>query len=363
MLYTRREVGKLALAGLPAAGVLLHGSSASASAFAKPNSKWAGVQVGLNAPYSFGENAMSSEETLTRMIQVGLSAVELRSQPIELFMGAPAAAIVGRGRAAGAGGAGRAAAAPRDAGAQRGGTRGRGPVPLTPEQVAEQRAAADALRKWRLAAPLSKARELRKQWEDAGVLIEIVKFDWLFPQGIAEGQTRPPLPEDDILDYCFELAKAVGARAISTECPVSRMEDTKHAGQFADKHKIWIGYHNHTAVTPAIWEQAFSYAKYNGANFDIGHFVAGQNTSPIPFLKQHHDRITHMHTKDRKLNNGPNVPFGQGDTPIKEALQTIRDNKWGIQATVEFEYPIPPGSDRMAEISKSVQYCRDCLLA
>ena len=91
MLYTRREVGKLALAGLPAAGVLLHGSSASASAFAKPNSKWAGVQVGLNAPYSFGENAMSSEETLTRMIQVGLSAVELRSQPIELFLGAPAA--------------------------------------------------------------------------------------------------------------------------------------------------------------------------------------------------------------------------------------------------------------------------------
>jgi sugar phosphate isomerase/epimerase len=361
MMYTRREVGKLALAGLPAAGLLLRGEAASA--YAKPNSKWAGVQVGLNAPYSFGNNAMSSDDTLAGLIQVGLSGVELRSQPIELFMGAPAAAIAGRGRAAGPGAAGRAAAAPGDAGAQRGANRGRGPVPLTPEQEAEAKANADALRKWRLAAPLGKARELRKQWEDAGVLIEVVKFDWICQQGVGAGQTAPPLPDDDLLEYCFAVAKAVGARAISTECPTTRMEDTRHVGQFADKHKIWVGYHNHTAVTPAIWEQAFSYAKYNGANFDIGHFVAGQNTSPIPFLKQHHDRITHMHTKDRKLNNGPNVPFGQGDTPVKEALQTIRDNKWNIQATVEFEYPVPEGSTRMAEIAKSVQYCKACLLA
>jgi sugar phosphate isomerase/epimerase len=365
MIYTRREVGKLALAGLPAAGLFLRERAAAAGAFAKPNSKWAGVQVGLNAPYSFGDNAMSSDETLARLVQVGLSAVELRSQPIELFLGAPAAAVTGRGRGrgpapTGAGGAADAAAA---AGAQRGANRGRGPLPLTPEQEAEAKASAAALRKWRLSAPLGKARELRKQWDDAGVLIEIVKFDWICQQGVGAGQTAPPLPDDDLLEYCFQLAKAVGARAISTECPTTRMEDTRHVGLFADKHKIWVGYHNHTAVTPALWEQAFGYAKYNGANFDIGHFVAGQNTSPIPFLKQHHDRITHMHTKDRKLNNGPNVPFGQGDTPVKEALQTIRDNKWNIQATVEFEYPIPEGSNRMAEISKSVQYCKECLLA
>lgn len=341
MVYTRREVGKLALAGLPAAGLWLHENSANGRVLARPDSKWAGVQVGLNAPYSFGDNAMSSNDTLARMVQVGLSAIELRSQPIELFLGAPAAALRGRGR-------GRA-------GAPAG--------PLTPEQEAEQKADADALRKWRLSAPLSKARELRKQWDEAGVLIEIVKFDWICRQGVGAGQVPPPLPGDDLLEYCFELAKAVGARAISTECPLSRMEDTRHVGRFADKHKIWVGYHNHDEVTPAIWEQAFGYATYNGANFDIGHFLAGQNTSPIPFLKQHHARITHMHTKDRKRNHGANVPFGQGDTPIKEALQTIRDNKWNIQATVEFEYPIPDGSDRMAEISKSVQYCKECLLA
>ena len=41
----------------------------------------------------------------------------------------------------------------------------------------------------------------------------------------------------------------------------------------------------------------------------------------------------------------------------------IRDNKWKIQATIEFEYPVPAGSDRMTELAKSLQYCKDALLA
>jgi len=42
-------------------------------------------------------------------------------------------------------------------------------------------------------------------------------------------------------------------------------------------------------------------------------------------------------------------------------LQLIRDNKWNIQATLEFEYPIPEGSVRMTEIKKSLDYCRAAL--
>jgi hypothetical protein len=64
-----------------------------------------------------------------------------------------------------------------------------------------------------------------------------------------------------------------------------------------------------------------------------------------------------------KMNNGPAVPFGEGDTPIKEVLRLIRDNTWKIQATVEFESPMPQGSDRMAEIAKCVDYRRQYLLA
>jgi len=122
-----------------------------------------------------------------------------------------------------------------------------------------------------------------------------------------------------------------------------------------------VGYHGHAATAPADWEKAFSYAAFNAANLDLGHFLAGNHTSPVPFLQEHHARITHIHVKDRKLNNGPNVPFGQGDTPIVEALRLIRDNKWNIQATIEFEYPVPEGSDRMKEIATCVEYCRKAL--
>jgi sugar phosphate isomerase/epimerase len=174
-----------------------------------------------------------------------------------------------------------------------------------------------------------------------------VKFDGIF--GFS----------DDVLDYAFNMTKNLGARAIS--CEISTPPDeTKRLGQFADKHKIMVGYHGHTATTPAHWEQAFSYAKYNGANLDIGHFFSGNKTSPIPFLKQYHDRITHIHVKDKTIDD-KNVPFGEGGTPIKEALQTIRDNKWNIQATIEFEYAVPQGSDRMTEIAKCVKYCREAL--
>jgi len=319
MLYTRRELGRLALAALPAAGLAGRPLAAFGAFAAKPNSKVAGVQIGLNVPYDFGNNLMSGDEVLDGCLKLNVSAVELRSQPIEQFMGVPAALF---------------------GGGQRGAS--------TPEQAAARRTAAADLEKWRASAPLSKAKDFRKRYEDAGVLIEILKFDNILNFS------------DPVLDYAFELARAVGAHAISCELPVDQVEAAKRLGQFADKHKIMIGFHGHTAMTTAIWEQAFTYAKYNGANLDIGHFIGGQKTSPIPFLKQHHDRITHLHVKDKTLDD-KNVPFGKGDTPIKEALQLIRDNKWNIQATIEFEYPVPAGSDRMAEIKKSVEFCRKAL--
>ena len=309
MSYTRREFGKLALAALPAVSVWPSPQ--------KPDSKIAGVQIGLNVPYSFGNNLMDADEVLQRCVQLGVSAVELRSQPVEGFLGVPADLLSrSSGRAS------------------------------TPDQEAAKKAAADQLRKWRVAVPMEKVEAFRRRYEDAGVRIEIVKFDGLYARA------------DDEVDYCFELARTLGARAISAEISVP---DTKRIGQFADKHNLMVGYHGHTETGPEQWETAFGYAKHNGANLDIGHFIAGGHGSPIPFLRAHHDRITHVHVKDRKANNGPNVPFGQGDTPIKEVLQLIKDNKWPIQATIEFEHPVPAGSDRMAEIATCVKYCEDAL--
>src|SRR3954451_7853071 len=90
MLYTRRELGKLALATVPAAA--LAGRPLAAFA-AKPDSKVAGVQIGLNVPYDFGNNMMSGDEVLDGCVKLGISAVELRWQPVEQFMGVPAALL------------------------------------------------------------------------------------------------------------------------------------------------------------------------------------------------------------------------------------------------------------------------------
>ena len=72
MNLTRRDLGKLAIAALPAARLL-----------AKTNSKFGGVQIGINAPYSFHGEYNSGDECLGAMVKLNLSAVELRAQPIE----------------------------------------------------------------------------------------------------------------------------------------------------------------------------------------------------------------------------------------------------------------------------------------
>jgi sugar phosphate isomerase/epimerase len=320
MSYTRREFGKLALSAIPAANLLptLRGNLPPGAD--KPNSKVAGVQIGMNVPYNFGNLAMSGDDILTNCVQLGISGIELRSQPVEAFLGLPADLV-----------------------APRGGGRG---TTLTPEQIEDRKNKAKQLAEWRTSISMDRVKVFRENYENAGVLIQIVKFDGV--GALSDGE----------LDYSFALAKNLGAKAIS--CEIS-LPDAKRLGPFADKHKMMVGYHGHEQATPEMFEEVMSYAKYNACNVDIGHFIAGNNTSPVPFIKEHHARITHVHIKDMKLNHGPAVPFGTGDTPIREVLDLIRDNKWPMQATIEFEYPVPPDSTRMAEIAKCIQYCRDAL--
>lgn len=258
--------------------------------------------------YSFGNIGMSGDDILKNCVQLGLSAVELRTQPVEAALGAPGFS---------------------------------GKTPKDP-------AIAASLRAWRESTDVSKAAAFRQTWTEAGVLIEIIKVDGLFKMSDVE------------LDYAFTLAKTLGARAISTEISTSDA-DLKRIGQFADKHQLLVAYHGHAATGPAEWEKAFSFAKHNGANVDLGHFVAGDHGSPVPFITRYHDRISHVHIKDRKIGNGPNTPFGEGDTPIQEVLRLLRDNQWPIQATIEFEYKVPIGFNRQTELARAVQYCRDAL--
>jgi sugar phosphate isomerase/epimerase len=70
-----------------------------------------------------------------------------------------------------------------------------------------------------------------------------------------------------------------------------------------------------------------------------------------------------MHVKDRQNpeNGKKNVVFGQGNTPIAEVLQLMRDNKYQYAATIEYEYDTPKDSTIIKEIQKSVMYCKNAL--
>jgi len=199
-------------------------------------------------------------------------------------------------------------------------------------------------------AALSTLITLRKMYNNAGVNIHIVKF----------GNIGESWMSDEQIDYYFKVAKALGARGITREIS----EDAaKRLGPIADKHKIMIGFHNHTEITPTTYDGSIlSYGKYLGINLDIGHYVAGTNRSPIEIIEKHHDRILSLHLKDRKVNNGANMPFGQGDTPVALVLQYMKRHKLTFPADIELEYGIPQGSDAVKEVTKCVRFCQQALI-
>jgi sugar phosphate isomerase/epimerase len=332
----RGFLGSAAAAGVATLAPGLAPSAFAAASAPKPNSTINGVRLGLNAPYSFHGQFPTAEETLQAMVQLGLSWVELRGPAIEGFAGMPAAPQRQRGGQA-------------PGGQQQGGQ----------QQSAEARAAArkaydEEVRRWRLSQSMDRYHELRRMYENAGVNIQLVKFPDLSAS-----------MSDDEAAYIFEVARALGAEGITLEPPLT---ETKRLGQLAAKHRIMLGYHGHDNVEDVqkfgragAFEQAFFYSPFNGANVDIGHWTAGNNTSPAPFIKEYSNRITNVHLKDRKKNHGPNVPWGQGDTPLREILHLMRDNKYEFQATIEMEHPVPEGSTMMAELAKCVQYAKDIL--
>ena len=63
MNTTRREFNKLALTALPAMGLTV-------SSFAKPNSKFGGVQIGIIAPYSFRGLPSGADDLLKYYLSV-----------------------------------------------------------------------------------------------------------------------------------------------------------------------------------------------------------------------------------------------------------------------------------------------------
>src|SRR5204863_4158084 len=145
------------------------------------------------------------------------------------------------------------------------------------KRAEKQKAALEALRAWRLKNDPAKASAVRKKFDEAGIKIDIVKFDNIY------NFTDPEM------DYAFALAKAAGARAISCEL---EHDGTKRLGEFATRHKFPVAYHGHTKTPEPMFAEAFAQSKYNWANIDIGHWVAGGLGSPVEMIRKYHDRIS-----------------------------------------------------------------------
>jgi len=388
MAYTRREFGKLALAGVPAAALIGRSESIlGAFAQAKPNSRISGVQIGA-ITYSYRSMPdQSGEATLKYLLDSGLSACELMDGPAEAFAGRPASP--GRGGGAGFGGGrgpgGRGPAAPLEPGPgqkiaewqgqqclvstetgapvppQRGGGglgRGGRGQQQTPEQIAEQQEAAKKLKEWRTSVSMDRFKQLRKMYNDAGVTIYAYKTD---------GMQKNMQTSDEELDYMFNVAAVLGASHTTMELPAGADAEAmlKRMSAFAKKHKVAIAYHTHLQGSMTAFDQAFAISKWNMSNVDLGHWVAGGNQggSPIDFLNKYHDRTASFHIKDRTTPEhcALTVPWGTGEVPLPQILQLVKKKKWKIPASIELEYPVPEDSDAVVEVKKCVDFCRKVL--
>ena len=286
----------------------------------KPNSVFNGVQIGA-ITYSWRSMPGSAEDILRYCQECNLSAIELMGPTAESFAGAPESPGYVRG-------------------------------PLTDQQKAERAEAAQKLAAWRTAVSMDKFVQHRKMYNKAGVSIYAYK-----PSALESRNT------DAEVDYACRAAKALGASHVTVELPNDAAQ-SKRLGDIGAKNKIYVAYHGHTQQTPTAWDEAMAQSKYNAMNLDMGHYVAA-GYDPLPLIKEKHQHILSMHTKDRKskANGGDNVVWGEGDTPIVQALQLIRDNKYKFPCSIELEYPIPTGSDAVKETARCVEYARKALMA
>jgi len=241
------------------------------------------------------------------------------------------------------------------AGGGPGGGQGRGAgggrATPTPEQQAARDAALKALHDWRMAATEATFKPVRQKISDAGIALRLLCYN----MNVRNTQ-------DDEIEYAFKMAKWLGVKAISTSTQVSM---AKRLAPFADKHKMMVGFHGHANLTnpdevakPESFAAVMAASKYLGANLDIGHFTAA-NFDAVQFIRDNHDHITHLHIKDRKRNDGANVPWGEGETPIKQVLALLKEKKYPIRAFVEYEYR--GTGTPIEEVKKCMAYMRQAL--
>ncbi len=207
----------------------------------------------------------------------------------------------------------------------------------------------EELRQWRLSVPLDEFEAVGKKFRDAG--IDVYAYNYSFKDDFTDAE----------IERGFEMAQAIGAKVITASANVSTAASID---RYAKKYKMRVGMHNHSNIrenefaTPDDFDRARrGNSDYIAINLDIGHFTAA-NFDAVDYLDKHHDDILTLHIKDRKRDQGANVPFGEGDTPIREVLALLREKRSKIPANIEYEYD---GDDTVEEVRKCFDYCWQAL--
>ena len=214
---------------------------------------------------------------------------------------------------------------------------------LEPKKVTRE-----VMRNWRETTPLSEFQSVRSKFEKAGIRIHAYNIS--FKDDFSDAE----------IERGFEAAKALGTSIITASANTKVVERVVPA---AVRHRVVVGMHNHSRfepsefATPEDFTRAMNMSPQIAVNLDIGHFTAA-NFDAVAFLREHHARIVTLHIKDRKRNDGPNMPLGEGDTPIGTVLRMLRDQKWPIPANIEYEYT---GGDSAEEVRRCLEYCRRAL--
>ena len=302
-MYTRRDFVQLTLAGLAVPRL----------ASAAIDSRVGGVLLGAQS-YSFrdlprGASGDAIDAVIRAMVDVGLGDCELWAPQLEPQFGAG----------------------------------GRGDAPARAK-------ARDDLRAWRLSTPLDHFRTVGKKFSTAGVALSA--FNYSFNASFT----------DDEIDRGFEIAKALGAGIITAS---TTLDVARRVVPFAERHRMVVAVHNHSNTSdpnefaaPESFAAALRLSKYFKVNLDIGHFTAA-NFDAVAYLREHHADITNLHIKDRRKNQGDNVPWGTGDTPIREVLQLLKRERWPIRAHIEYEYR--GAGSPVEEVKKCFDYARKAL--
>ncbi|BFM09015.1 sugar phosphate isomerase/epimerase family protein [Halioxenophilus aromaticivorans] len=281
--------------------------------------------------YSFRDMLPAEGDTVDKMIAgcraLGIHAVELFEpsiQPPEFSANAPWAFIDGK---------------PTRASVY--GKPPEGPPPKDTQIIREK------IRQWRLATPLDYFYEIGDRFRRAGIQVQAFNFSLKMDC------------TDEEAEKGFLITKALGTSIMTTSTTVEMAE---RSVAMMEHFGVLVGLHGHSNLhdpnqfaRPESFERALELSPLYGMNFDVGHFHAAGFDS-VAFLKKHHNRILNVHLKDRKNDFGKNMPFGKGDTPIAEIVQTIVKNRYPIPMMYEYEYA---GSDSITELKKMSAYCLD----